>query len=720
MVVKGWCGPCHQRCGLNVNIDGGTAITIDGDRDHPISRGFTCARGRTILEHLYHKDRLNYPLKRQGDRGKNQWLQITWQQALDEIATKLNRLKEIYGAETLAFSHGTYRTYGWPLKRFFNLFGSPNIMGAQSVCRCPGWTIEWSTFGGPLFPDFENTKLIMLCGSHFKESCPHPAWTGLIKAKQKGTKIIVVDPVKNEEAKIADIWLPIRPGTDILLFLSIIKFAIDNELYNKEFVLNYCYGFDHLKDYISRFSIDEAANITGINKNVILEVAKLYMHTSPSTIPWTLGLDKQGLNANQAQRARLILIALKGDIDIKGGELFGRNGVGHITDYEMEGNEFLPDKQKIKQIGANKHKLMSYPGWEFIKEAALKKPDHYALPPVAEFGASAFAPDVFDTMITHKPYRISAFFSQASNPIVTLCNPKKIYKALMSTDLNVVMDYYLTPTAALADYVLPAACTLERSDIQDFHGFSNTIVANPKAMEPLYERRDDYFCWRELGVRLGQKDYWPWETMEDALDYRLSRIGLTFESLCNSYAFSTPPKFEKYKEYGFPTPTGKIEVFSTILEKLGYNPLPIYRTHKDEEKLKKDYPLTLITGTRFMPMYHSELRQIPSARKIHPDPLAKLNKKTANKYNVHDNCWVLVENSFGQAKFKLKIDENMQDNMIHLDHGWWFPEKDGSMPNLFGVFDSNCNTLCPDSADFVAPEIGSWPHTALFCKIEKL
>jgi len=119
---------------------------VAGDKDHPLSRGFTCARGRMILEHLYHKDRINYPLKRKGEQGKNEWQRISWQQALDEIAEKLNDLKEKYGAETLAFSHGTYRTYGWPLKRFFNLFGSPNIMGAQNVCRCPGWTIEWATF----------------------------------------------------------------------------------------------------------------------------------------------------------------------------------------------------------------------------------------------------------------------------------------------------------------------------------------------------------------------------------------------------------------------------------------------------------------------------------------------------------------------------------------------------------------------------------------------
>jgi anaerobic selenocysteine-containing dehydrogenase len=695
-------------------------VRVEGDREHPGSRGFMCLRGRTILEHLYNKERINYPLKRKGKRGDNEWVKISWEKALDEIAEKLAILKVKYGAETLAFSHGSYRTYGWTLKRFFNLFGSPNIMGAQNVCRCPGWTIEWATFGGPIFPDFKNTKLIILPGSHFKESCPHPAWSGLIKAKKAGAKIIVIDPVKHDEAKIADIWLPIRPGTDVLVFLSIIKYIIENELYNKNFVNNFCSGFDKLKEHVQDFSIDKASNITGVNKDLIIDVAKLYAEISPAVIPWTFGIDKQGINANQAQRARLILIALKGDIDIRGGELFGRNGVGPITDYEMEGNEFLSESQKFKQIGAEKHKLMAYPGWNLISEAALKKPSFYALPPVSEFGASAFAPDVFESMITGRPYKVAVFFSQASNPIVTLPNPHKIYKALMSTELNVVMDYYMTPTAALADYVLPAASTLERNDIQDIHGFANVIIANPKAMEPLFDRRDDYFLWKELGIRLGQSKYWPWSDMEEALDYRLSGVGLTFKDLCDNYIYSIAPKYEKYKELGFPTPTNKVELYSTIFEKLNYAPLPIYRSYENKEKLNKKYPLTLITGTRFMPMYHSELRQIPSARKVHPEPLAKINKKTADKYNVIDNSWIIVENTFGQAKFKLKIDENMQDNMIHLDHGRWFPEKDGRLPELFGAFESNCNCLCPDNEDFVAPEIGSWPHTSLFCSIKNV
>src|SRR3989304_7453105 len=131
---RGWCGPCHQRCGLLIKFDNGRASSVRGDHDHPISKGFMCEKGGLILEHLYHKDRVNYPLKRIGERGSNRWEKISWIEALDNIADRLGVIKEKYGAESLVYSHGTYRTYGWPIKRFLNLFGSPNIMGATSIC----------------------------------------------------------------------------------------------------------------------------------------------------------------------------------------------------------------------------------------------------------------------------------------------------------------------------------------------------------------------------------------------------------------------------------------------------------------------------------------------------------------------------------------------------------------------------------------------------------
>jgi len=721
--IRGWCGPCHFRCGKKLRIENGKAVEVKGDKKHPMSQGFQCARGSTNLEHLYHKDRVNFPLKRDGERGANAWKKVSWEEALDEIADRLATLRERFGPETLSFFHGTYRTYGWPLKRFFNLFGSPNISGNQFICRCPSWTVEYATCGSALSTDWRKTRLIVLFGFHPKDSCIHPAWNGIQTAKKHGVKLIVVDPMKNAEADLADMWLPVRPGTDLMIMLSWIKLIIEEKLYDKEFVDTWCHGFDRLADVAKNHSHDEASRITGIPKDLILSSGKMYAEAKRAVIPWGLGIDKQGVNAQQVCRARVILEAITGNLDRKGGEFVGKDARTVITDYDLELNEKLRDEQRKKQLGADRYKLMAYPGWELITEAVTKLPSDYAHPPVAEFGASAHMPAVLDAMLSGKPYPVKALFSQASNPMITLPDPKRTCEAICKADLVVVNDYYMTPTAALADFVLPAAGTLERADIADHYGSESWVFGCPKALEPLYERKDDYYLWKELGIRLEQQEYWPWQTMEEAANYRLEPLGISFQELCDRYWVDKKRKYKKYEKYGFATPTGKVELYSTIFEKLGLDPLPVYKeppeTPLSNPALAKEYPLILITGTRFMPMYHSELRQIESARRKRPDPCMMINPADAKEYGIVEGEWVVVENNHGSARFKAIVTDTVQEKMVHVEHGWWFPENEGKLPSLFGAFESNCNNLCPDGHEHLSKEIGTWPLTGLLCRVRK-
>jgi anaerobic selenocysteine-containing dehydrogenase len=211
--------------------------------------------------------------------------------------------------------------------------------------------------------------------------------------------------------------------------------------------------------------------------------------------------------------------------------------------------------------------------------------------------------------------------------------------------------------------------------------------------------------------------------MEDALDYRLEPLGFSFGELCERYIYSREERYRKYEQYGFPTNTGKIELYSTILEKLGFDPLPIYQEPPESPlsnpTLSEQYPLILLTGTRFMPMYQSELRQIKSARKQRPYPYATIHPATAKQCGISDEEWVIVENTHGSARFVAKLTEAVQEEMVHIEHGWWFPEQEGKAPSLFGAFESNANNLCPDDHKLVSKEIGTWPHTALLCRIRR-
>jgi anaerobic selenocysteine-containing dehydrogenase len=308
----------------------------------------------------------------------------------------------------------------------------------------------------------------------------------------------------------------------------------------------------------------------------------------------------------------------------------------------------------------------------------------------------------------------------AGNPLMSLANTKLVYNGLKRLELLVVMDYYMTPTAELADYVLPAASTLERSDIATT---GPRVLACPKAMEPLYERRNDYGFWRELGLRLDQKEYWPWKTAEEMCDYRLKPLGVTFEQLVEKYEVFAPHEDKKYEKYGFGTPSGKVELYSSIFEELGYEPLPNYiepyETPISAPNIAKDYPLILNTGGRFLPMYHSELRQIRSAREMIPDPTIDIHPETAEELSIANGDWVWVETQRGKIKQKARLTREVHGRMVHIQHGWWFPETPGEDPRLHGLWESNANVLCTDDPEYCSSEIGAWPDTAVLCKIYK-
>ncbi|HYB84112.1 MAG TPA: molybdopterin-dependent oxidoreductase, partial [archaeon] len=460
--------------------------------------------------------------------------------------------------------------------------------------------------------------------------------------------------------------------------------------------------------------------ITWIPKDKIVEGARAYATTKPAALTWGLGCDKQGVNLTHVARARSILRAITGNLDVKGGDLIGLSGpLGNVvSDVEMELNEMLSPGQRRKQLGADQYRLFTYPGWERTSEAVGKMPPSHMKPPTAGMTAQANPRAIWQAVIEGKPYPVKGMIVLAGNPLMSLTGTKLVYSALKHLELLVVMDYYMTPTAELADYVLPAASTLERGDIATT---GPRVFACPKAMEPLYERRNDYEFWRELGIRLGQREYWPWRTAEDVCDYRLKPLGIKFEELVEKYEVFAPHEDRAYEKNGFGTPSGKVEIHSTILEELGYDPLPTFIEPPESPisapDIAEEYPLIMNTGGRFMPMYHSELRQIRSAREVNPNPTIDIHPQTARALGIANGDWVWVETRRGKIKQRARLTEDVDARMVHLQHGWWFPEMPGEDPGLHGLWESNANVLCTDDPEFCNKEIGAWPDTAILCKV---
>ena len=236
---RSYCGLCVYKCGVVLEIEDGRAVNVKGDKDHPISRGMLCSRGHFLIDQVYHPDRINYPLKRKGGRGSGQWQQVSWDQALDEVAEKLDACRSKYGAETLSFTHGTDRTLHWDQRRFYNLFGSPNTCGINNLCMCPSNAVEYATYGGYSWGDVFQTKCLVLWGSAPSNSLQ--LQNASIAMNRKNFHLIVVDPRRIKEAEMADIWLPIRPGTDVALMLGWLQVIIDHGLYDRDFVENWTY-----------------------------------------------------------------------------------------------------------------------------------------------------------------------------------------------------------------------------------------------------------------------------------------------------------------------------------------------------------------------------------------------------------------------------------------------------------------------------------------------
>jgi len=714
-----WCKP---RCRLKVETEDNRLVRI---APSPIK---ACPRKYcSDLERFYHPERLNYPMKRVGEKGENKWQKITWDEALDEIAAKLQALKDRYGAETLAVTHGTSRTYEELNSRFLNLFGSPNQCGQAHICHGNSAVVATTLFGWwPYWMNvekLENTKCLMLIG----RNPPHThqtIWEGYLKAKKKGTKLIVIDPRRSESAQAADLWLRLRPGTDAALLLGMINVIIKEKLYDKKFVTKWCHGFDELTERAKEYPLDRVSEITWVSNKEIVAAARMFAKNKPSCAMEGMGVAHQP-NAYSPIALRHIISAIVGNVDVPGGEeLMGP--APFITEHEVELAEALPREQRSKILG-NQFRLYTWPGYELVQSNVErvwgKRCDMFG------YTCLASAPAVYKAIAYSDPYPVRALITVSSNPMVTIPNTKLVYKALKSLDLYVVVDYFMTPSAQLADYVLPSALWLERSFLWNYHNTTPVIRAGEAALPPsipgMYDRRNDYDFWRGLAIRVGQEDYWPWKTIEEYYDYRLKPLKMNFKELVKKGKVVTKKsEYKKYEKTGFGTPTGKIELYSTVMEKLGYDPLPYYKEPPESPTrtpdLAKAYPLILITGGRFHPFFHSEHRQVETLRKRYPWAKMQIHPDTAKELGIKEDDWVWIETQHGRVMQKVIIDRDLDPRVVHAQHGWWYPEMPGEEPWLHGVWVSNINVCTSSDEETCDEALGSWPLRTFQCKVYKV
>lgn len=690
---------CYSGCGVLAHIRNGKVVKIAGDPDHPNNKGQLCVKGFSGMELLYHPDRLNYPLKRLGERGEAKWQRISWDEALDTIAKKLKTITEEQGPEAICTSRGAGLYYNAPIGYLAYLLGTPNTMSSGYICFQPAGTAAKATIGYPqpihaievVSDEPLNSRCILLWATNPSNSYPYPLGQGIFSAKERGTKLIVVDPRPTDYAKTADIWLQLRPATDDALALGMINVIINEKLYDQSFVAEWTYGFEELNNHVQDYTPEKVSKITWVLEKDIVAAARMFAETKPSCICQRVPID-HSCNAIQTSRAILILNALCGNLDAKGGNLLPADGL-IVSENEISNQvNKLPSHILEKRIGAQELPLLSGP------DSANVHPTLWAR-----------------AVLTGKPYPIKALITSGRNQVMGDQDSAITVRALKQIDFSVTMDLFMTPTAELSDIVLPAASWLERDGFRGHPGYVYVVPIQHKAVEPLHERWDDIQFIIELARKMNLAI--PWQNMEEYNNFRIQKSGITFKELQEKNFLTKPKEYLRYRKgtFEFKTPSKKIELYSTFLKKRGYDPLPNYLAPPDTSA---DFPLILIGGMKSIEYVHSAGRQIAMLRKRESIPQIELNPDTAKEKGINPGDWVRVETIyFGEkrhVKFQAKLVRGLHPLVVAVEHGWWFPEQ---LEAEHGCFESNVNAVIPN--DVYDPLYGSTNLKSIPCRIYK-
>ncbi len=552
--VPTYCDMCFWKCGAIAYVQDGMLWKVEGNPEDPLSRGRLCPRGTGSVGAHTDPDRLKVPLIRRRGRGQDEWSQVTWDEALTYIAERMQRIKAQYGPESVAlFSHGIGGTF---LKHTLKAFGSPNIAAPSfAQCRGPrdvGFSLTFGEeIGSPERTDIRNSRCLVLIGSHLGENMHNTQVQEFADAVGSGASLIVVDPRFSVAASKAKFYLPIRPGTDLALVLAWMNVLVAEQLYDREYVGKYGFGFEAFAAEIAPYTPEWAYPETGIEPAVIRETAREMARYRPAT------LVHPGRHAtwygDDAQRSRAVALlnALLGSWGRKGGFYQPRS-------MDVPGYPYPP-------YPASRQGKVDNPGG--------KHP----------FASESITTGIREATVSGRPYPVKGWITYATNLMMALPNEAETIKAIQALDLLVVVDVIPSEMAGWADVVLPEATFLERYDELNVELFREPFVA---LRQPVVDAPDDqkpnWWIAKELATKLGLEAYFPWKHIEEYLGARLSKAGLSFADLKQKGIIAGKPQpiyFEDGVPPEFGTPSGKIEFYSTSLRDRGFDPVPKYTKH---------------------------------------------------------------------------------------------------------------------------------------------
>ncbi|MBT3362083.1 MAG: molybdopterin-dependent oxidoreductase [Chloroflexi bacterium] len=678
VIKNGICYMCTHTCPSIVYVNSGKATKIDRADAH--LQGL-CPRFNAQLDFIYHPDRLTHPLRRTGERGSGSFERISWDEALDTIANSLSKVKDKYGAEAVAFWVAYTKEPRPYFQRLAHAFGSPNFCTESSSCASSAVLASYVTYGMRQIspPAIQSpARCSVFWGSSLINS--HiTLWPKYLKAKNEGLKLIVVDPRRTKLASMADIHLQLRPGTDGALALGMINMIISENLYDHDFVEEWTVGFDDLKKLSQKYTPEHTEQITGVPAPKIREAAILFASRKPSEIVMSANSTTHHTNGVQNHRAVILLQAITGNIEVPhlNGYLSRAASTNDIT--LRQATESMPPG-----VGSKRFSL-----WTKLKK---------------EMQSNA----LIEQIDSADPYPIKALMSAGLN-IQFFPNSNHMVEGLKKLDFIAVTEYFQTPATQFADVVLPIASWLEREILQGLR--SGHISLIEPAIEPVGECWPEWKIYSELARRLGfGEKFWDGD-FEKCVNHILEPSGITYEDLKKHpdgiKLSSSSGVDERSQKAGFSTPSGKVEIASSILAENGYEAMPVYKEPPEspvsQPDVAKDYPLVLTTGARVLAYTHSQFRNIDRLRKLAPDPLIDINPDDAGPRGISSGDRVIIISPRGSIKMKANVTDSILAGVVSVPHHW---------PG-----DANANILIDDVN--LDPISGFPPFKSQLCQVSK-
>ena len=713
--IPTYCPLCVSRCGALATVEDGRLVALHPDPSHPTGKAI-CVKGKAAPQIVEHPGRLLHPLRRTNPKDATDpgWEQITWDEALDTIAERLLAIKAEHGPEAVVFSTSSPSTSAisdaidWVM-RLVRAFGTPNFTGYMELCGWGRYLAPLYTFGAPVpgtyLPDLDNAGCILFWG--YNPSVARLAHaTSTAAAVARGAKLIVVDPRKVGLAAKADHWLRVRPGTDGALALSMTHVMIENGWYDADFVRDWTNAddevdgrkvWDLLAAQCADYRPEVAAGITGVPAADIVAATRTLWESRPLAF-YTWSELEQHSSTTQITRAINVLYALTGSLDVPGGNVLFQS----VPTNRIDGMELQP-RDGPRTVGTADRPLGP-----------------------ARFGF-ATGEDVYNAALDG---RIKAMVGFGGNPVMAHGDSARGRDALRSLDFFAQCDLFMTPTAELADIVLPVTTPFESEALKIGFEYSqeaqSLVQLRRQLVPPVGEARSDLRIVFDLATSLGLGEHFWDGDIEAAYRHQLEPSGITLEELrAHPEGVRVPLKtrHRKYVDAGFATPSGKVELYSTTLAEHGYSPLPTYDEPQTSPRSRPDlaerFPLVLSCAKSLF-FCETQHRQVAALRKSQKDPQVELHPDTAAARGIEAGDWVSIDTPKGSVRARAKLNAHLDPDVVFGQHGWWEACEELDLPG-YPPYDSgsaNLNLVLSQTPS--DPISGSSPLRASMCDIRPL